>query len=165
MPEKKQRNKRSVAITIAVFIFILVGAGIFSIYQITNSPGRSDTVSVRIPVIRTPMTSASNGREYTVQTQFYVQMDRDTRRAVSNTTLEEALSEIMKDMEYDAVASLNGIDYINNRATEQLNEYLSDFTQTRVVVTGLATDDRIQLEDDPHQMRDDAMRGIFQNMD
>jgi Mg/Co/Ni transporter MgtE len=160
MPEKK-RNNRSVVITVGFFVVMIIAGIIFGINQVVNSSGRSDTVSVRVPVIRTPMISSS-GEEYNVQTQFYVQMDREARRDITTNMLEEVLSEIMKHMDFDVLAGLGGIDYMNNRATEQLNEYFN-YTESRVVVTGLSTDDRVQLEDAPSQQRDDAMRGLFQN--
>jgi hypothetical protein len=129
-----------------------------------NNDGRSQSVNVRVPVIRTPLVSATDGRVYNVQTQFYVRMDRETRRSVGPELLEEALSEIMMHMDYDTLAGLKGIDYINDRATEELNRYLADHIDTRVVVTGISTDDRIQLQDEPNNRRDDLFRGIFPNV-
>jgi flagellar basal body-associated protein FliL len=164
LPEKKQRKNRNVIITVTFFSVMVIAGVIFSVYQFMSGTSRSETVSVRIPLIRTPLVSASDGREYNVQTQFYVQINRAALRDVSHEMLEEALKEIMKYMDFDALAGLNGIDYINKRATEQLNDYLTDYTETRVVVTGLSTDDRFQLEDDANQRQGDMFRGIFQNV-
>ena len=164
MPEQKSQQRRNAAIIIAFFAALLIAAVVFGVFQVVNSPGRSNSVSVRVPLIRTPLVSASDGQEYNVQTQFHVQMDRDAQRSVNTQLLETALSEIMTGMDYDSLAGPNGVDYINSRATEQLNERLSVHTETRVVVTGLATDDRVKLEEPVNQELDNMFKGLFQNI-
>jgi flagellar basal body-associated protein FliL len=166
MPEKKtpKRYDSSVFFVIIAFTGIIVALIITGFHQYANRE-LNPTISIRIPVIRTELESANDGQKRTVQTQFYVQIDRTERQSVTAKELEEALSEIMKDMDFDEVAGQTGVDYINRRATEELNRYLEDTVQTRVLLTGIATDDRIRLEDDPNQQRDNAMRGLFQNID
>jgi flagellar basal body-associated protein FliL len=157
MPEKKQ-NRKSTFIIIFVFVGILIVAIIGSVYAISTQD-RDPRVSVRVPVIRTPLVSANDGREYTVQTQFYVHMDREMLKTVKQNDLEEMLTGIMKNMDYDEINCVTGVEYINNRATEELNRHLNTDETTRVVVTDMSTTDRIQLQD-PANRVSETLKGM-----
>jgi flagellar basal body-associated protein FliL len=151
MPEKKQN--KSTVIIIVVFLGILLVAIIGSIYAISTQE-RDPNVSVRVPLIHTPLVSEIDGQEHTVQTQFHVQMDKELLKSVNQSTLETALTEIMKTMDYDEINSVNGVDYLNKRATEELNRHLNTDETTRVLVTDISTSSRVQLKDPSNKAGD-----------
>lgn len=166
-PQKKQKqaNNRSV---ITVAIIIVLGAGIvalaFVFPSVVNLSG-NNSVTVKVPLIVTPLTSAHTGEVYSVQSLFAVKMDTKTRDKVSKDVLFDALTEIMSEMDFDAIAAQNGVEYINQYATEALNEYLKDYTDTQVAVTDLLVSDRIKLSTETPNQQNDVMKGLFQKME
>jgi flagellar basal body-associated protein FliL len=161
IPKNNKKQKKSAIIIILSLVFVIVGTLVFYMFYVYEPPSGSSMV--RIPVIRTTLESQRDGLKHNVETQFHVQIDSNALRSVSRQVLEDALAKIMLDMDYDTISAPGGVDYMNQFATEALNAYLEEH-ETRVVVTGITTGDRIQLPDDDSRGAD-ALRGIFRNMD
>jgi nicotinamidase-related amidase len=83
-------------------------------------------------------------------------MDRDTWSGFTTQDLHTALTEIMDDMDFDAIAA--------HRATEKLNDMLFGESHSRVVVTGIATDDGVPMDESGDNSRHNFMQRIFSNM-
>jgi len=159
--EGKRANNTRVITGIVLAAAVFVGT---AIYLGVNTLGDGDnSVSVAVPLIETKLTSAADGQEYKVQTLFSVKMDNRARRSLTNSMLEETLSGIMEQMSVDEIMAAEGVSYLNDRATEMLNDYLSARNiTTRVVVTDIATGDRVRLTN-PNGAGD-RQKGLFQKI-
>ena len=162
-PKIKLRSVISAAV-----LFVLIGAiiALAVVYPRLRPEPNLSLVSVSLPKITTRLTSRQDGGDYTVQTLFTVHMDRETRKSVSNDMLNTALTDIMENMDVDQLARPAGVDYLNDRATEELNNYLDTYgvLHSRVFVTDFYLGDNYVLEDNSDQgRRDEIMGGLFQN--
>lgn len=166
MSPKQKKKSRQVSTTAGVIIILAFSALLVIIALL--SPGMlslgPSELTVEVPVIITQLTSGDDGGEYTVQTQFAVKIDKSARSKVSSKLLEDTLTTIMSDMDIDAISEPDGVEYLSQRATEQLNNYLSDYTETKVYVTGLLVGDRYVLEDTSSK-KEDVMKALFPNME
>ena len=144
---KRPKKKGLYAAAVIVVLLMAVGAVIAILVPRINAAGDSGlSVKAEIPLIKTNI-KTDNDKEYSVQTLFTVEMDTETRRKVNDKLLYKELSEIMEGMDIDRLSAANGIDYINQKATEELNKRLSEYTDTNVYVHDFYIGDRVQLAD------------------
>lgn len=162
--EKIKSKKKSSGLAVIIIVLVLAGGVAMAVLFPYVTGDTAQTTTVKIPLIMTKLTSAKDGNDYNVQTQFSVKIDNSAKKTISQTLLNEALVEIMAGMDMDMVAAPGGIDYINQRATEELNTYLSDYTDTKVFVTGLFVGDKVMLADGPSQ-QEENMKGLFNKIE
>jgi hypothetical protein len=91
-------------------------------------------VKTNLPLIRTTVYSEERDKDVTVSALFTVELDQETRRLVSNEILHQELTEIVSSMDMQALVAANGIEYVNNYATRELNKRLSEITETETNV-------------------------------
>ncbi len=167
MPEtkKKSRSNTRQAIIIVVVLTAVVAAAVYFGTSAVSGPGTGNTVNVSLPMIETPLVRPSTGEEFNVRTIFSVKIDKIARQGISDTELSEALTEIMNEMDVEKVLGKGRVEYIQDTATELLNERLAgENATTRAILVDIATDDRVTLTD-PANRADGVMRDLFQNMD
>ena len=141
------------AILLAVFLPRYFGAGVPKL------------VKANIPLIRTTLHSDEDGKDYTVQSLFTVEMDSKTRRMVTNNNLYDLLSDIVSQMDFKELAAVNGVDYMNRFATTELNKRLSEITETKtdVYAYNFIIGDRVQFSESSNQV--DEFLGGLSNRD
>jgi flagellar basal body-associated protein FliL len=167
--EKNNKNTQRQNSPAAVIVIILIMAGIVvaavflpRLFNAGVSGGRS--VNVRLPLIQTTLTSSADGEEHNVQTLFTVEMDNETRQNVDNALLEETIADIMTGMDFDSVRGPDGVDYLNEQVTRELNERLADYTESEVYLTDIFIGDVTRLADPPPQSND-IIRGLFDKVE
>jgi hypothetical protein len=165
MPGNRKRIfKNSRAVFIVVFLMVAVSAAALYFGYDRLTGGRINNVSVNVPLINTTLTQP-DGSELNVQTLFSVLIPKESRRYVPNAMLEEALALIMGGMDPEKLSGQGRVDYVNERATELLNSYLSEQNiDTQVIVTDMSTDNRAVLID-PTNRNDKVAEGLFQGLD
>jgi hypothetical protein len=140
-------RKRLSAVLVLIFMSVIVVLAVYLPGYIGTGAGPR-SVKANIPLIRTSVKSSEDGKEYTVQSLFTVEMDNATRSSVSNNTLHEILTDIVSDMDISDLTSPDGVEYMNRYATEELNRRLSALTdtQTNVYAYDFFIGDNVQFQ-------------------
>lgn len=159
---KPHQNKNQV--TTGVVLTVLAGAliALAILFPQLNKMNSGNSTTYKMPVIVTKMTS-DDGGEHTVQTQFSVKVDSKANNKVSSTTLSNALKEIMAEMDYDTLASTEGVDYINQQATEALQGYLPEYEGSKVYLTDLYVGDNHVLSSPHTEQQQSILKSLFKN--
>jgi hypothetical protein len=144
MNKLKKKNRVSALVVLLLMGLAVTAAILAPQYFTIGSAARP--VKTNLPLIRTSV-AADDGREYTVSALFTVELDAETRRSVNNDTLHAELTDIVQGMDMQALAAANGIEYVNEVATAELNKRLSDITntETNVYVYDLYVGDRVMF--------------------
>lgn len=152
-------HKTAVVVLLVAAVFIAV-----TVYFGLAFLGGGAMVNVQVPLIETRLMD-DNGKDVRVQTLFSVQMDSKARRVLDNATLERVLTDIINDMDVEAIMGADSVTYMNDRATARLNAFLAEQEiTTRVVVVDVLTGERGRLTGPNPGDKSDVQEGLFQHM-
>ena len=153
MTKRRRAQRRAAIIAIAIVILIAVFA---LIYQ--ERTYRAQYVSV--PEIRTGMVSSTDGTTHNVRARFEVQVDESIRSSISTDELHDRLSVLISNMEYDTLVGENGLAYVKEEMTNDLNEYIDPEMLIGVYVWDIITDEDFSLSE-PVRTRDSFRNRVF----
>jgi hypothetical protein len=159
---KSKRKVNPVALVTA-FLVLAVPVVLALIFMNAGMSALSFGRSIRVPLIRTDIITTS-GDMKPVQARFSVKFDEADRQiadSIGTYELQAALQQILEDLDYDTMAGVNGVEYVNARMTEMLSERIGN-TKGEVIVylTDFETGGYVQLQGD-RSVSNDLIDSLF----